>query len=214
MLYNYFDYIIHLDRHLNELVQTLGEWSYCVLGCIIFAETGLIVTPFLPGDSLLFIVGTLSALKIFDIKIIIPLLLVAAFLGNTVNYFIGRVIGDKILKSKNSWIIKKKYIEQTQVFYEKHGGKAIVFSRFLPIFRTFAPFVAGIGKMTYSKFLLNNLVGAFLWVTVFVLGGYFFGNISFVKQNFTLIIFAVIFVSFLPAIVFYIKNRLKRNISK
>lgn len=207
MFYDYFDFIIHMDRHLNELVQNFGGWSYFVLALIIFAETGLVVTPFLPGDSLLFIIGTLAAIGSFELKYIVPLLIAAAFIGNTVNYFIGRFLGDRIIQSERSWFIKKKYIEQTHEFYEKYGAIAIILSRFTPIFRTFAPFVAGVGKMNYSKFLFYTLVGAVLWVSIFIFGGYFFGNIPFIKQNFSMVIFGVIFVSFIPAIVSYFKNR-------
>lgn len=201
------DFIIHIDKHLAEIIQAYGIWTYLILFLIIFCETGLVVTPFLPGDSLLFVIGALGAAGSLDLKLVLILLVVAAIGGNTLNYFIGKIIGQKILEMKKIRIIKKEYIEKTQAFYEKHGGKAIMLSRFLPILRTFAPFVAGIGKMSFSKFIVYNIIGGAAWVLTFIYAGYFFGNIPTVKNNFTFVIFGIIFVSLIPAVVGYFKTK-------
>jgi membrane-associated protein len=206
------DYLIHLDKHLNELVQSYGNLTYLILGLIVFCETGLVITPFLPGDSLLFIIGTISsggALNVFTITII---LIVSAVTGDNVNYFIGKYIGPKIFKKENVRLLNKNHLIKTQNFYEKHGGKTIIIARFMPIIRTFAPFVAGIGKMKYIKFLSYSIGGAFLWVLLFVFAGYFFGNLPFVKNNFGLVIMVIILISIMPGVVSYIKN--KRNLTK
>ncbi|HEY9059248.1 MAG TPA: DedA family protein [Pseudobacteroides sp.] len=199
------DFVIHIDKHLAELMQDYGAWTYLILFLIIFCETGLVVTPFLPGDSLLFVIGALGASGVMDFKLALILLIIAAIGGNTLNYFIGKTIGNRILESTRykfiRRIVKKEYIDKAHAFYEKHGGKAILLSRFLPILRTFAPFVAGIGKMNFVKFTIYNAVGAIAWVLIFMFGGYFFGNIPVVKNNFTYVIFGIIFVSLLPAIV-------------
>lgn len=208
-----FDFIIHIDKHLAVIIQDYGAWTYLILFCIIFGETGLVVTPFLPGDSLLFVIGALGSTGALDFKLTLILLIIAAITGNTANYFIGKTIGTNILESPRfKWIrkiVKKEYIERTQRFYEKHGGKAIVFSRFIPILRTFAPFVAGIGKMNFTKFSLFNCTGGVAWALTFLLGGYFFGEIPVVKNNFTYVIFGIIFVSLLPAVVTAINARRK-----
>lgn len=203
------DFIMHLDKHLVEIFHIFGVWTYLILFVIIFCETGLVITPFLPGDSLLFVVGTLSvAPKGLKISICYILLIAAAILGDTINYHIGKFLGHKIV-SLNSRFINKEGLEKTQRFYEKHGGKTIVLSRFLPIIRTFAPFVAGMGDMNYSRFISFNIIGGTSWVTIFLFGGFFFGNIPAVKNNFSIVIFAIIFISALPAIFTYLSSKFK-----
>lgn len=203
------DFILHVDKHLVEIIKDYGTWTYLVLFMIIFSETGFVVTPFLPGDSLLFVIGALGATGALNFKLALILLITAAIVGNTVNYFIGRLLGDKILAMKNSRLIKKEYLLKTQAFYSKHGGKAIILSRFIPIIRTFAPFVAGIGKMNFMKFCYFNIIGGLSWVLLFMFAGFFFGNIPAVKNNFTYVIFAIIFVSLLPTVIPYIRSKLK-----
>lgn len=203
------DFILHIDIHLVEMIKDYGAWTYLILFIIIFSETGFVVTPFLPGDSLLFVIGALGASGAMNFKLALLLLMIAAIMGNTVNYFIGRILGDRILAMRNSRIIKKEYLYKTQAFYRKHGGKAIILSRFIPIIRTFAPFVAGIGKMNFLKFSLFNLIGGTSWVMLFMFVGYTFGNIPAVKHNFTYVIFAIIFVSLLPTLVPYIRSKIK-----
>ena len=204
------DLFLHLDLHLNELILQYGVLTYLILFIVIFAETGFVVTPFLPGDSLLFAVGTFAALGSFDVTMVIVLLCIAAILGDSANYWAGNRGGPKIFH-KETRFIKKKHLERTHNFYEKHGGKTIIIARFVPIVRTFAPFVAGIGTMTYSKFILYNIIGGILWVVLFVLGGYYFGNIPAVKNNFSLTIIAIIFISILPGIIEYIWHRRKKT---
>ncbi|MDP4126997.1 MAG: DedA family protein [Bacillota bacterium] len=204
---------LHLDKHLAEMIQIYGSWTYLMLFLIIFCETGLVVTPFLPGDSLLFVIGALGATGALDFRLSAVLLIIAAVGGNTLNYFIGNTIGNKILEASRlgliKRIVKKEYIEEAHAFYEKHGGKAILLSRFLPVLRTFAPFVAGISKMSLPKFTMYNSVGAIAWVLFIMACGYFFGNIPVVKNNFTYVIFGIIFVSMLPAIVTGINSKRK-----
>jgi membrane-associated protein len=195
------DFVIHIDRHLAEIIQNYGTWAYLILFIIIFCETGLVVTPFLPGDSMLFVVGALCTTGALNINLAILLLIIAAVVGNTLNYFIGKMIGERIMESRKNRFVKKEYIGKAQAFYDKYGGKAIFLSRFLPILRTFAPFVAGIGKMSFDKFSMYNIAGAAAWVLVFMLGGFFFGNIPIVKENLTYVIFGIIFVSLLPAVI-------------
>jgi membrane-associated protein len=202
------DLFLHLDSHLNELILQYGAVTYIILFLVIFAETGLVVTPFLPGDSLLFAAGTFAALGSFDVALLFILLAVAAILGDTVNYWAGHYIGPKVFH-KESKFIKKEYLERTHNFYEKYGGKTIIIARFVPIIRTFAPFVAGVGAMTYSKFILYNVVGGVVWVAIFVFGGYYFGNIPVVKNNFSIVIVAIIFLSVLPGVIEYIRHRKK-----
>lgn len=204
------DFILHLDRHLGELVAQYGVWTYVILFLIIFCETGLVVTPFLPGDSLLFAVGALAATGALDVNWIFVLLTVAAIIGDTVNYWIGRAVGPKVFRGESSRLLNRRHLERTHEFYEKYGGKTIILARFIPIIRTFAPFVAGIGSMSYGKFLLYNVVGAIVWIAVFTYAGYFFGNIPIVKRNFTLVIFAIIIISVMPAVIEYWQHR-KRN---
>lgn len=209
------DFIVHIDRHLAEIIQNYGTWTFLILFLIIFCETGLVVTPFLPGDSLLFVIGALGATGALSVELAAILLIIAAIGGNTLNYFIGKLIGNKILENRRypiiNRIIKKEYIDKAQAFYKKHGGKAILFSRFMPILRTFAPFIAGIGRMSLTKFIMYNSMGGISWVLTFILGGYFFGNIPAVKNNFTYVIFGIIFVSLLPAIITGIKSREEKN---
>jgi membrane-associated protein len=193
------DFIFHIDRYLAALIQNFGAWSYLILFIIIFAETGLIVTPFLPGDSLLFAAGAFAAKGAFDIWKLSATLVVAAIIGDSVNYAVGKIIGDSIYKSGDHKFFKRKYIDRTHAFYEKHGGKTIVLARFVPIIRTFAPFVAGAGSMNYAHFLFYNITGGILWVAIFTGGGYYFGNAPVVRDHFSLVVFAIIFISLVPA---------------
>jgi membrane-associated protein len=194
------DLFLHLDTHLDSVIQQYGQWTYLVLFVIIFCETGLVVTPILPGDSLLFAAGTFAARGSMDVTMLMGLLIVAAILGDAVNYSIGRALGPRVLSGKHRFL-KQEYLQRTQRFYERYGGKTIIFARFVPIIRTFAPFLAGVGSMNYGRFALFNVTGAVLWIVLFVLGGFFFGNIPLVKDNFTLVILGVIVVSVLPAVI-------------
>src|SRR5574339_74486 len=191
------EFFLHLDEQLAMIISQYGAWTYAILFLIIFMETGFVVTPFLPGDSLLFAAGTFAALGSLNIWFLIGLLLVAAIGGDTVNYWIGHYLGDRAYNVK--WI-KKEYIDRTHAFFEKHGGKTIFLARFVPIVRTFAPFVAGMGKMSYSYFFSYNVFGGIVWVLGFTLLGFFFGNLEFVRKNFELVIFAIIFISVIPAV--------------
>lgn len=201
---NAIDLFLHLDEYLQTIITTYGAWTYGILFAVIFVETGLVVMPFLPGDSLLFAAGTFAALGSLNVWSIIALLAVAAVLGDAVNYSIGHYLGDRAYNIK--WI-KKEYLDKTHAFFEKHGGKAIFLARFVPIVRTFAPFVAGIGRMSYTYFATYNIVGGISWVFVFTLLGYFFGNIPFVKKNFELVIIVIILVSVLPMVFEWWKHR-------
>jgi membrane-associated protein len=200
------DFALHLDEHLASLVNQYGTWTYGILTAIIFAETGLVFTPFLPGDSLLFAAGAIAAVSTLDIWILAGLLTVAAIVGDTVNYWIGSKIGHLAAAGKLP-MVKQEHIARTHAFFEKHGGKTIVIARFVPIVRTFAPFVAGAGAMTYRKFLVYNVVGGIGWVFSMLFAGYFFGNLPFVKENFETVILAIIFLSILPGIVAYVRER-------
>ncbi|MEN6390686.1 MAG: DedA family protein, partial [Syntrophomonas sp.] len=188
------DFVINLDHHLIEIIHKYGVWATLILFLVIFCETGLVVTPFLPGDSFLFVIGSLAASGDINIVLITIVLMTAAITGNMVNYQIGRFIGPKVFEREKSRLFKKEYLIRTQQFYERHGGKTIIISRFIPIIRTFAPFVAGISKMHYGRFAAYNLIGGTLWVLLFIAGGYFFGNIPFVEQNFTMVIFGIIII--------------------
>ena len=203
-LKNLLDLFLHLDEYLATIITTYGAWTYGILFVVIFIETGLVVTPFLPGDSLLFAAGTFAALGALNVWGLVGLLFVAAVLGDAVNYSIGHYLGERAYNIK--WI-KKEYLEKTHAFFEKHGGKAIFLARFVPIVRTFAPFVAGIGKMSYSYFATYNIVGGLTWVTLFTLMGFFFGNIPFVKANFEFVIVAIILISVVPMFVEWWKTR-------
>lgn len=206
-------FILHIDAHLIEIVQNYGTLTYAILFLIIFAETGFVFTPFLPGDSLLFAAGAIAAIGNLDILAIWIILIFAAILGDTVNYWIGHFFGDKIL-SKNIPLIKKEHVDKTTAFYEKHGGKTIILARFVPIVRTFAPFVAGVGKMHYTKFLSYNVIGGILWISIFSFAGFFFGNIPFVKHNFTLVVLAIILLSVLPMVFEAVKAKRTKNKTK
>ena len=203
------DLFLHLDQHLNRIVTDYGIWTHLILFAIVFAETGLVVTPFLPGDSLLFAAGALAALGSLDLWLLVVLLIGAAILGDTVNYWVGAWIGPRAF-SGNVRFLRKDYLERTHAFYEKHGGKTIILARFVPIIRTFAPFVAGVGAMSYPKFITYNVVGAVLWVGIFVPLGYFFGNMPTVKENFSLVILAIIALSVMPIAVEAIRARRSR----
>lgn len=199
---------LHLDKSLGNVIATYGVATYILLFIIIFIETGLVVTPFLPGDSLVFAAGAFAAIGKLDIRLVILLLCIAAVFGDTVNYEIGKLLGSKLMENKNPRFLKKEYLEKTHGFYEKYGGKTIIIARFVPIVRTFAPFVAGVGKMSYKKFISFNAIGGVAWVFLFSLGGFFFGNMAIVKQNFSMVILAIIFVSILPGVIAYLREKL------
>ncbi len=198
---------MHLDKHLVELTATYGQWTYAVLFTIVFCETGLVVTPFLPGDSLLFATGAISALGSLNPVKLGIILFFAAILGDNTNYWIGRYLGPKVFKREDSIFFNKKHLVRTQLFYEKYGSKTIVIARFVPIIRTFAPFVAGVGNMHFTKFTIFNISGGLLWIFLFISGGYFFGNIPVVKRNFTIVIFVIIILSIMPAIVEVLRHK-------
>jgi len=202
-----FEILMHLDKYLDLVIRNYGIWTYSILFLIIFLETGLVVTPFLPGDSLLFAVGTFAALGSLDARWLIISMSIAAIAGDTVNYWIGYMVGPKVFNKEKSRFLNKEYLYRTHRFYEKYGGKTIILARFIPIIRTFAPFVAGIGSMTYRRFILYNISGGIAWVVIFVLGGYLFGNIPVVKQNFSLAIFVIIILSILPGIIEFLRHR-------
>lgn len=206
-LASFIDIVLHLDTYLVVLVQQYGVWIYAILFAIIFSETGFVVTPFLPGDSLLFVAGAVAAVGGMNIVILLALLVVAAASGNMLNYHIGRYIGPRVFKWENSLFFNTSALQKTEAFYEKHGGKTLVISRFLPLFRTFAPFVAGVGKMDYLRFCFFNLIGAGLWVISLLLAGYFFGNLPWVKQNLSLVIVGIVLISLLPAFVGWLRHR-------
>lgn len=206
-----FDFFIHLDKYLGALIGTCGAFTYAILFAIVFCETGLVVTPFLPGDSLLFAAGTFAAQGALDIETLCVILVIAPFFGDNVNYWIGYHIGPKIFHRENVRFLNKKHLEHTHKFYEKHGSKTVIIARFIPIIRTFAPFVAGIGRMSYWRFIGFSFMGSILWVAVFVIGGYFFGNIPVVKANFTVVIFAIILISVMPGVIQYTRHKIKSH---
>jgi membrane-associated protein len=206
----FLDIVLHLDVHLAALLVQYGVWVYLILFAIIFCETGLVVTPFLPGDSLLFVVGALAGAGGLEIEYIIPLLISAALLGDNVNYFVGRAVGNKVFQWRQSRFFNKSAFDRTHAFYERHGGKTIIIARFLPLVRTFAPFVAGVAHMTYTRYLAFCVLGAVLWVGSLCLVGYWFGNLPFIKENLTLVILGIIFLSLLPLIIGYFRQRLAR----
>jgi membrane-associated protein len=201
------DFFLHLDKHLAEVIQAYGTWTYALLFAIVFLETGLVVTPLLPGDSLLFAAGSFAALGALDPWGLVFLLSAAAILGDTVNYAIGAYLGPKVFHFPKSRFFNPEHLRKTHDFYERYGGKTIIIARFVPIIRTFAPFVAGIGSMTYPRFLSYNVIGGVLWVAICVGAGYFFGNLPFVKKNFSLVILAIIVISVLPAVFEYLRHR-------
>ena len=207
MIAQLIDIFLQLDVHLFELASQYGPWIYAILFLVVFAETGLVVTPFLPGDSLLFATGALAATGALDLAGITSTLALAAILGDSTNYWIGRFAGPKVFKRERSWFFNPEHLQRTHAFYEKHGGQTVIIARFLPIIRTFAPFVAGIGRMRYLRFLAFSVLGTLLWVPPFAAAGYFFGNLPLVKQNFSLVIFAIIGVSLLPMVVGFIRQR-------
>lgn len=207
LLTQFIDLFLHLDKHLTVVTANYGAWVYLILFLIVFCETGLVVMPLLPGDSLLFAAGALASLGELNVWTLCVSLTIAAIIGDTVNYHIGKMVGPKIFSKKDSRFFKKKHLEKTQAFYEKHGGKTIIIARFMPIIRTFAPFVAGIGTMSYSRFIQYNVIGALLWVFGFVFLGYGFGQHEFVKKNFSVVILVIIFLSILPGIIEIIKAK-------
>ena len=211
LLASFIDIILHLDRHLVWLVQNYGSQVYLILFLIIFCETGLVVTPFLPGDSLLFVAGAIAATGAMEVQWLALLLMLAAFCGDNTNYWIGRYFGPRIFSRADSRLLNRAHLEKTNQFYAKHGGKTIIFARFLPIIRTFAPFVAGIGRMNYSYFVSYSAFGSVFWISFFVFGGYFFGNVPIVKNNLTFFIFGIIIVSILPGMVQFIRNWLENR---
>ncbi len=211
LLGQFVDIVLHLDKHLSVLVQQYGAWIYAILFTIIFCETGLVVTPFLPGDSLLFVAGALAALGQMDVHLLVALLMLAAFLGNAVNFRIGWYIGPKVFDNPDARFLKPEYLQRTHRFYERHGGKTVVLSRFLPIIRTYAPFVAGISRMSPARFLAFNLLGAALWVGGLAYGGYFFGNLPVVRRNLSLIIIALVVIPALPALLEFFRAWRQRS---
>ena len=198
---------LHLDKHLEMIVRDYGVWTYLILTLIVFCETGLVVTPFLPGDSLLFATGALAATTSLEVGWLLGLLSVAAIAGDSANYWIGNLVGPRVFSGKESRFLNREHLERTHRFYEKHGGKTIIIARFMPIIRTFAPFVAGVGSMNYGRFILYNIVGGIAWVVIFIVGGYLFGNIPMVKRNFTLVIMVIIVLSVLPGVVEFVRHR-------
>ena len=205
------DFILHIDQHLTELAAQYGAWIYGILFLIIFCETGLVVMPLLPGDSLLFAAGSIAAIGKMNIHLMVVLLIIAAILGDAVNFMIGKFFGEKLFANPNSKIFKQSHLQKTQQFYAKHGGKTIILARFIPIVRTFAPFVAGMGHMTYHHFLAYNVIGGVLWVTIFSYLGYFFGNLPIVKDNLSLVLIAIIVLSVLPGIIEIIRHKRAAN---
>jgi len=208
---NFINAIMHIDKYLSLLVQQYGILTYVILFLIIFLETGLVVTPLLPGDSMLFAAGAIAAIGSMNIFTLLIVVYFAAILGDTVNYHIGKKIGKKILEKEEVRFINKEYLKKAQEFYEKHGSMTIVLARFIPIIRTFAPFVAGIGEMNYLKFIPYNMLGGGLWVSLFLCGGYFFGNLSFIKEHFSYVLIAIIIISLLPGVIVFIKEKRKKE---
>jgi membrane-associated protein len=201
------DFILHIDKHLLQIVADYNNWTYLILALIVFCETGLVVTPLLPGDSLLFAAGTIAAQGLLNLPLLILILFIAAFTGDNTNYFIGKFLGPKVFE-KNYRLLKRKYLTQTHAFYEKHGGKTIIIARFMPIIRTFAPFVAGVGTMKYTRFISFSILGNVLWIVSFSVMGFYFGNIPAIKKNFTLVIFAIILLSLTPPVIAYLRHKL------
>ncbi|MCX6292106.1 MAG: DedA family protein [Bacteroidetes bacterium] len=206
LIHRLLDFILHIDKHLIDIVNEYDKTTYLILALIIFCETGLVVTPFLPGDSLLFAAGAIAATGSLSIALLVIILFAAAFIGDNTNYFIGNFLGHKLVASKRK-IIRKEYLDKTHAFYENHGGKTVIIARFMPIIRTFAPFVAGLGSMTYRRFLLFCIAGNILWIGSFSIAGYAFGNIEIVKRNFTIVVFSIIIISILPMIIAVIRQK-------
>lgn len=199
--------VLHLDRHLLDFATNYGAWVYALLFLIIFCETGLVVTPFLPGDSLLFVAGTVAATGALNVHLLVVLLVISAVLGDSVNYGIGRWLGPKVFRMPQSWFFNPKHLQRANAFYEHHGGKTIIIARFVPIVRTYAPFVAGVGAMDYRRFISFNVVGGVVWVVLLAYGGYLFGNIPWVKQNISLVVIGIIVLSILPGVVEYLRAK-------
>ena len=208
------DLFLHLDKHLNEIISQYGAWTYLILFLIVFCETGLVVTPFLPGDSLLFAAGAFAALGSLNVFWLFALLSIAAVAGDTINYWLGHWVGPKVFYRENVRFLNKKHLERTHEFYERYGGKTIIIARFVPIIRTFAPFVAGIGSMSYGRFIAYNVIGGVAWVAICVFAGYYFGNLEIVKRNFSLVIVAIVLISVVPMVVEYIRHRVNRPSNK
>ena len=209
ILFSFVDFVVHIDTHLDAVIQSYGVWIYLILFLIIFLETGFVVAPFLPGDSLLFAAGTFAGLGSLDLAIIIALLCAAAIFGDTANYWVGYHSSSVLFKKEAKWL-NETYLERTRAFYETHGRKTIILARFVPIIRTFAPFVAGIAKMDYRQFVAYNIVGGILWVFIFTFAGYFFGNLPVVRENFSLTVLAIIIISFTPAIIEFWRHHSKK----
>jgi len=207
LILSFIDFFLHLDAHLAELIGQYGVWTYLILFLIIFAETGFVVTPFLPGDSLLFVAGTLAAGSGLDITALIALLIAASFGGDNTNYWIGHHLGPRVFTRADSWLFRAEYLERTREFYARHGGKTVFLARFLPILRTFAPFVAGVGRMSYARFLAFSLSGSIAWVGLFVLAGYYFGHLPVVRKNLMLVMLGIIIVSVLPGFIAWLRHR-------
>ena len=207
LLSGFVDVILHLDQHLRELAQAYGAWVYAFLFLIVFLETGVVVTPFLPGDSLLFVAGTIAAAGELNVHVLVLILAVAAIAGDSLNYAIGRYLGPRVFRFEDSRFFKRAYVDRTHAFFERHGGKAIIIARFVPIIRTYAPFVAGIGAMDYRRFLMFNVTGAVLWVVLLTYAGFFFGNLPLVRNNLTAVILGIIVLSVMPAVVEYLRAR-------
>ncbi len=207
IIVQFFDVLLHLDKYIDVLIREYGTWTYLIFFIIVFCETGLVVTPILPGDSLLFVAGTFAALGSLHLTWLLVLLTAAAILGDTINYWIGNYIGPRVFHMPHSRFFKKEYLDRTHEFYEKYGPITIVIGRFVPIIRTFAPFLAGVGSMTYPRFLTYNVMGGILWIFSFTLGGYFFGNLPFIKKNFSLVIVAIVVISVMPTILEYVRQR-------
>jgi len=212
MILQFIDVFIHLDKYLTTIIQSYGTWTYLILFAIIFCETGLVVLPFLPGDSLIFAAGALAALGALDIKWLIILMCLAAVAGDTVNYWIGYWVGPKIFQKENVKLLNKKHLMEAHAFYEKYGGITIILARFMPFVRTFAPFVAGIGTMSYWRFMSYNVVGGILWINIFGWLGYYFGNMPYIKKNFSLVILAIVVISVMPAVIEYFKRKRRAGI--
>ena len=205
-LHGVVDLFLHLDKHLADIIGQYGGWTYAILFAVVFCETGLVVTPFLPGDSLLFAVGTFAGMGALDVRVVVPLLLAATFLGDNVNYFIGKKLGRRAFSGELRFV-KREYLTRTEAFYDRHGPRTVILARFVPIVRTFAPFVAGVGAMPYRRFIGYSLAGAVLWVGLLVLSGYFFGTIPVVRDNFSIVVLAIIAISLMPMVVQFLKSR-------
>ncbi len=204
------DFVLHIDKYLSNIIEAYGIWTYLILFLIIFLETGLVVTPFLPGDSLLFAAGAFAAIGALDTTVLVILLSISAILGDTANYWIGNKVGPKVFHGEGVRFLNKKHLERTHQFYEKYGGKTIIIARFVPIIRTFAPFVAGIGSMTYVRFLSYNIIGGIAWIMICLFAGFFFGNLPIVKNNFSLVILVIIIISILPGVIEFLRHHYKK----